>query len=242
MGDMIRLTAADGHEFDAWLARPAGTPRGGLVLVQEIFGMTGQMQRCADRYAERGYLTVLPALFDRVERGLTVAYDDFATGGAAAQAVTEEQAMADCEASRLAVREAGRTAIMGYCWGGTVAYQAASLLDFDCAVSYYGGGIGGLLGRLQPKIPVQYHFGALDSFIPEEVIDRIRQADPGGEFYVYESAGHGFNCDDRESYDEVASKQSEEIAQAFLEKHLDDAALAVLAQARWATQVSFGRD
>ena len=217
---MIRLAAADGHEFDAYLARPADDPVGGLVLIQEIFGMTGQMQRCADRYAERGYLAVLPAMFDRVERGLTVGYDDFATGGAAAQSVTEAQAMADCEASRLAVREAGGTAIMGYCWGGTVAYQAASLLDFDCAVSYYGGGIGGLVERLQPKIPVQYHFGAEDSFIPESVIDQIREADPDGEFYVYESAGHGFNCDDRDSYDEVASKQSEELAQAFLERYL----------------------
>jgi carboxymethylenebutenolidase len=220
MGEMIRLVATDGHEFDAYLARPARDPVGGLVLVQEIFGMTGQMQRCADRYAERGYLSVLPALFDRVERGLTVAYDDFATGGAAAQAVTEDQAMADCEASRLAVREAGRSAIIGYCWGGTLAYQAASLLGFDCAVSYYGGGIGALVGRLQPKIPVQYHFGAEDSFIPEAVIDKIREADPDGEFYVYEGAGHGFNCDDRDSYDEVASKQSEELAQAFLERYL----------------------
>ena len=220
MGEIIRLTAADGHEFDVWLARPTGTPRGGLVLVQEIFGMTGQMQRCADRFAERGYLTLLPALFDRVEPGLTVAYDDFATGGAAAQAVTEAQAMADCEASRRAVLDAGRTAIMGYCWGGTVAYQAAALLDFDCAVSYYGGGIGALVERLQPKVPVQYHFGAQDSFIPEAVIDQIREADPDGKFYVYESAGHGFNCDDRDSYDAVASQQSEELVQAFLERHL----------------------
>lgn len=220
MGDMIRLAAADGHELDAYLARPAEPPRGGLVLIQEIFGMTAQMKRCADRYAQAGYLTILPALFDRVQPGLLIGYSDFQAGGQAAQSVTEEQVMADCEAARAAVAEVGKIAIMGYCWGGTVAYQAASLLPFDCAVSYYGGGIAGMLDRLQPQIPVQYHFGANDSFIPEPVIERIRSADPDGEFYIYEDADHGFNCDDRDSYNETASLQSEQLALAFLESHL----------------------
>jgi carboxymethylenebutenolidase len=220
MGKLVNLTAADGHEFEAYLATPPDPPRGGLVMIQEIFGMTGQMQRCADRFAQAGYLTVLPAMFDRVERGLTVAYTDFQTGGKAASSIPEAQVLADVEAARKHVASAGKTAVIGYCWGGTVAYMGASALPFDCAVSYYGGGIGRLLDRLHPRVPVQYHFGAEDSFIPTDVIERIRSVDPDGEFFIYEGAGHGFNCDDREGFHADASSLSEERALAFLDRHL----------------------
>lgn len=219
-GAWTELTADDGHTLAAYQSRPADTPRAGLILIQEIFGLTEQMQRCADRYAEAGYHVVLPALFDRVEPGLVMGYTEFERGGKTAMSIPPPQMLMDVAAARAAVATAGCVGVVGYCWGGTVAYMAASGQLVDCAVSYYGGGIGRLLERMQPKVPVQYHFGADDSFIPPEVIDQIRSADPSGEVYVYDGAGHGFNCDDRDSYHAEASQVSEKRSLAFLARHL----------------------
>ena len=216
MGRMVELTAADGHRLQAYRASPEGQPRGGLVMIQEIFGMTGQMQRCADRYAAEGYAVALPAMFDRVEPGLSLGYTEFQRGGQATQAITEENLLADAEASRLSVSDAGKTAIIGYCWGGTAAYIGACLGNFAAAICYYGGSIGSLVERMQPKVPVMYHFGAEDSYIPESTIDQIREADPSGIFHIYEGAGHGFNCDDRDSYDAESAKLSEQRSLEFL--------------------------
>jgi carboxymethylenebutenolidase len=220
MGAMINLTAADGHVFAAYQASPRGKARGGLVIIQEIFGVTAQMKRCADRFAEAGYLSLVPALFDRQERGLTLTYKDFQKGGSTARSIPEEQILADVEAARHEALSAGAVAIIGYCWGGTIAYLAASRLPFGCAVSYYGGGIGELAGRMHPNIPVMYHFGAADRFIPMTTIDKIRRADSNGVFHVYDGADHGFNCDDRESYHAEASRLSEERTLDFLSRHL----------------------
>ena len=220
MGRMVELTAADGHRLQAYRASPEGQPKGGLVMVQEIFGMTEQMQRCADRYATAGYAVALPAMFDRIEPGLSLGYTEFQRGGQAAQAITEENLLADTEASRLSVSDAGKTAIIGYCWGGTAAYIGACLGNFDAAICYYGGSIGEAAARMQPKVPVMYHFGAEDTFIPEATIDQIRQADPAGIFHIYEGAGHGFNCDDRDSYNAKAAKLSEKRSLEFLDEKL----------------------
>ena len=220
MGRMVELTAADGHRLQVYRASPEGQPRGGLVMIQEIFGMTEQMQRCADRYAAEGYAVALPAMFDRVEPGLSLGYTEFQRGGQASQAITEENLLADAEASRLSVSDAGRTAIIGYCWGGTAAYIGANLGNFDAAICYYGGSIGNLVERMQPTVPVMYHFGADDSYIPESMIDQIREADPSGIFHIYEGAGHGFNCDDRDSYNAGAAKLSEQRSLEFLVEKL----------------------
>jgi carboxymethylenebutenolidase len=220
MGEMIQLQAADGHRLDAYLARPAGKPRGGLVVIQEIFGVTGQMKRCTDHWAEAGYLAILPAMFDRKERNLQLTYTDFQKGGTLAQSIPEAQVAADVEAARMQVAGAGKTAIMGFCWGGTVSYMAACQLRFSCAVSYYGGGVARLIERMTPKIPVMYHFGATDAFIPAATIDKIRQVDPQGIFHVYEGAGHGFNCDDRHGYHAAASELADQRTREFLARHL----------------------
>ena len=220
MGCMVELTAADGHRLQAYRTSPGGQPKAGLVMIQEIFGMTEQMQRCADRYAAEGYAVVLPAMFDRVEPGLSFGYTEFQKGGQTAQSISEENLRADEEAARLSVSDAGKTAIVGYCWGGTGAYIGASVGNFDAAICYYGGGIGGMVERMQPRVPVMYHFGATDSFIPKSTIEQIRQADSIGIFHVYEDAGHGFNCDDRDSYNAEASKLSEQRSLAFLANKL----------------------
>ena len=220
MGEMIELQAADGHRFEAWLATPKGKPRGGIVVIQEIFGVTEQMQRCTDHYAEAGYLAILPAMFDRKERGVRLGYTEFQKGGGYAQSIPEAEVLADVEAARQRVAGAGKTAILGFCWGGTVAYLAASQLPFACAASYYGGGVARLIDRMQPKVPVMYHFGATDHFIPTATIDKIRKADPGGIFHVYEGAGHGFNCDDREGYDAGAAALSDGRTLEFIARHV----------------------
>jgi len=220
MGEMIRLEAADGHVLDAWLAEPPAQPAGGVVMVQEIFGLTDQMRRTADRFAARGYRVVVPAMFDRVERGLTVSYDDIPAGLKAMGAIPEAAVMADVAAARDCASAAGGAAIVGYCWGGNVAYRGASLQPFDCAVSWYGGGIDGLVERMRPRVPVQYHFGGRDAHIPPPAIEAIRAADPGGEFHLYPEADHGFCCDDRASFDPEAARVSEERALTFLASHL----------------------
>jgi carboxymethylenebutenolidase len=220
MSEEIELTAADGHRFTAWRAAPRGQPRGGVVVIQEIFGITEQMKRCAQRFADAGYLAILPAMFDRRERGVTLGYQDVRKGGTLAMSIPEEQQLADVEAARLAVTGAGRVAIVGFCWGGTVAYLAACRLPFACAVSYYGAGVGKLAERMLPKVPVMYHFGAKDMFIPPATIDGIRRADPRGIFHVYEGADHGFGCDDRESYHAAAAALAGERTLGFLAARL----------------------
>jgi len=220
MGQLIELTAADGHRFSAWKATPAGPPRGGLVVIQEIFGLTEQMKRCADRFAADGYATILPALFDRKERNALLGYGEFQRGGTLAMSIPEDHVLADVEAARLEVASAGKTAITGYCWGGTIAYLAAAKLPFACAVSHYGSGIGRLASRMQPKVPVLYHFGAKDAFIPPAIIDQIRKADPGGIFHLYAGADHGFACDDRESHHPEATAWAEQRTLAFLAAHV----------------------
>lgn len=221
MGESIELTAADGHRLSAWKATPRGRPKGGLVIIQEIFGVTEQMKRCTERFAEAGYLAILPSMFDRKERNVALGYGDVQKGAGFAMSIPEEQVLADVEAARLAVASAGKTAIVGYCWGGTVAYMAASSLPFACAVSYYGGGIGRLLERMKPRVPVQYHFGAKDAYIPMDMIERIKQVDRDGIFYVYEGADHGFSCDDRASFHPQASALAEQRTLEFLARHLE---------------------
>ena len=132
----------------------------------------------------------------------------------------KEHVLADVDAARNAVADAGRTAIVGYCWGGTTAYLAAAKLPFACAVSYYGSGVSRLAGRMQPRVPVLYHFGARDAFIPPAAIDQIRKADPSGEFHVYDGADHGFACDDRDSHHPGATALAEQRTLAFLAAHL----------------------
>lgn len=217
---IIELTAADGHNLAAYKAVPDGQPKGGVVILQEIFGMTEQMKRCANRYAEAGYISILPALFDRAERDLVVEYTDFQTGGKISASIDEHDLLADIEAARKAVSGVGRTGVIGFCFGGTNAYLAACNLEFDCAIAYYGGGIGQLVTRMQPRVPVMYHFGGEDNYIPASTIDKIREVDPGGIVHVYEGAGHGFSCDDRHGFHAEAAGLAEQRSLDFLAQYL----------------------
>lgn len=219
MGRTTRLRAADGHELDAYVAEPPGPPRGGVVVVQEIFGVTGHIQRVTDQYAAQGYLAIAPAMFDRVERGVTLEYREIEQGRAHMQRLKWQGTLADIAAAITAIRTAGKVAVVGFCWGGTVAHVAASTLDLDAAVSYYGGGVAKMLDKV-PRCPIVYHFGDQDHAIPPSDVEKIRQAYPQSAVHVYAGAGHGFNCDERASFSASDAKAAFERSLAFLREHL----------------------
>jgi carboxymethylenebutenolidase len=199
MGKTIRLRAKDGHELDAYVAEPKSKAKGGVVVVQEIFGVTNHIKRVADRFAAEGYEVVAPAMFDRLERGVTLEYSEIEKGRGYMQRLEWPNTLADVEAAVKEARRAGNVAVVGYCWGGTVAHVAASELDIDAAVSYYGGGVAKMLDK-KPRCPILYHFGDRDSAIPLADIEKIKKAVPQSTLHVYAGAGHGFNCDERASY------------------------------------------
>jgi carboxymethylenebutenolidase len=215
---MIRLKAKDGHELDAYLAEPKPNPKGGLVLVQEIFGVTNHIQRVADQFAARGYRVIAPAMFDRVERSVTLDYSEIEKGRAYMQKLEWPNTLADVEAAANEIRGAGSVAIVGYCWGGTVAHVAASALEIDAAVSYYGGGVAKMLDK-KPQCPIIYHFGDKDAAIPLPDIEKIKQANPSAKVFVYPGASHGFNCDERASYSAKDAKVAFERSIEFLNEH-----------------------
>lgn len=213
MGQSIDLSAADGHRFAAYLAEPAATPRGGIVVIQEIFGVTRHIREVADQYAAAGYLAIAPALFDRVEPNVEVPYTDIQRAMGYLNAMNNDNVMLDVRAALERVRAAGKTGIVGYCWGGSVAYLAAARLDLDAAVAYYGGGIDQHL-KEKPRAPVMFHFGDQDTHIPMTAVDQIKAAYPQGVFHLY-PAQHGFNCTDRASFEPASSKLALERSLAF---------------------------
>jgi carboxymethylenebutenolidase len=219
MGRMIRLKAADGHELDAYVAEPQGKPKGGVVVVQEIFGVTNHVKAVADKYAAEGFKAVAPAMFDRIKRGITLGYTEIQQGIAYVQQLQWPNTLADLEAAAAEVRPAGGAAVVGFCWGGTVAHVAAADLELDAAVSYYGGGVAKMLDK-HPHCPIMYHFGDQDGSIPMPDVDKVRAAFPDSTLYVYAGAQHGFNCDERASYSAADAKLAFSRSVAFLSEQL----------------------
>ncbi len=222
MGKLIELNAADGHSFAAYLAEPAGTARGGLIVVQEIFGVNSHMREVTDSFAADGYLAICPAYYDRVQRNFEVGYepDDIKAGGAIRSQLKWDDVMADTAAALARIKSAGKVGITGYCWGGTVAWVAtARAPGLACAIPYYGGGIHDLITE-QPKIPVMFQFGGEDKGIPMEKVQAIAAAHPSIPLHVYPGAGHGFTCDHRGSYHAESSKLARERTIEFLRKHV----------------------
>lgn len=200
MAERVMLTASDGHTLEAFRADPATAPRGGLVVIQEIFGLTPHMNRLVDHFAAEGYATIAPALFDRVEKRVSLGYegDDYQKGHALRAALNESWILADTAAAIEAVKPAGKVGLVGYCFGGLVAWQAGTTLNtLACSISLYGGGVAKLLDRT-PKCPMQFHCGDSDRAIPLSDIQKFKDAFPDIPYYVYDDAPHGFCTDDRE--------------------------------------------
>jgi carboxymethylenebutenolidase len=221
MGTDITLTTRDGATLGAYRAEPAGTPRGGIVVLQEIFGVNPHIRRVTDGYAAQGYLAVAPALFDRVSPGLQLGYDQPGReqGVAVMKQTVQADTLSDIAAAIAEVAEAGKVGLVGFCWGGTLAYAAAAQLPgLAAAVGYYGGGIASMLDD-KPKVPVMLHFGETDAHIPMPSVEAIREALPGTPVFTY-AAGHGFNCDARDSYDKPSADLALSRTLAFLGDHV----------------------
>lgn len=222
MGEVIQITASDGHTLDAYRATPAGSPRGGVVILQEIFGVTGHIRRVADGYAEHGFIAMAPSLFDRIRAGIVLEYSDVDEGRAAMMQLDLDDVVTDVRAAVDTARSAGRVAAIGYCWGGAIADLAACRIDIDAAVSYYGRMIVEWIDE-QPRCPVMYHFGGQDPLIPPEAVERIGAGRKGHPLHVYEEAGHGFNCDERAEFVPDSAALALERTLTFLAGHLDGA-------------------
>lgn len=220
MGQSITLTAADGHSFSAWETGPADAAKG-VVVIQEIFGVNNHIRNMCEKFAAAGYRVISPALFDRAERNTELGYtaDDVARGRALRGQVLDAGAMADVEAAALAL--GGRPlGIVGYCWGGTIAWWGATRsTKFRAASGWYGGGIAATRTET-PHCPVQLHFGEKDTGIPMSDVELVRAAQPGVEVLVYAGAQHGFGCDERGSFSAPDAALAQERTLAFFAKNL----------------------
>jgi carboxymethylenebutenolidase len=226
MGNIIDLTSADGFVFPAYVAQPAGQPKGGVVVLQEIFGVNSHIRSVADDYAAQGYLAVAPATFHRVKQGVELGYgpDDMAAGSALKAAVEGLPApgvMPDIQAAIDRAAQGGKVGIVGYCWGGLLTWRAACMLNgLSAAAPYYGGGTTtpDEVAR-KPRVPVLAHFGDQDHWIPLNSVEAFKKAHPEVQVEVYH-ANHGFNCDQRGSYDAPSAKLARERTLAFFAQHL----------------------
>ncbi len=223
MGETVKLTADDGHSFDAYVARPAeqppsDQPRAGLVIIQEIFGVNVHIRGVADSFAAEGYLAIAPALFDRVGPGIELGYDpdDVAKGREIRGKIAWDQALADIAAALGFVAGAGKAGVVGYCWGGSLAWLTATRLKPAAAVCYYGGNVYEFRDE-QPNCPVVFHFGEEDAGIPMDQVTAVGEAHPEEELYTY-PAGHGFNCDMRGSYHAASAALARERTLTFLKR------------------------
>jgi carboxymethylenebutenolidase len=220
MGSVIEVTAADGHVFSAYRAGSESAEKG-LVIVQEIFGVNHHMRTVCDRFAAAGYAVIAPALFDRAERGVELRYvgDGIQRGLALRAQIPEQDTIADIEAAAAALgRE--RVGIVGYCWGGTLAWLgAARTQQFAAAVGWYGGGIADARQE-SLNCPVQLHFGVLDQSIPMADVAAIARVHPEVEIFTYADAGHGFGCEARESYVVDAAELAQDRTLVFFRRHL----------------------
>lgn len=222
MGEHITLRAADAQELGAYVAHPAGTPLAGLVVIQEIFGVNDHIRRVTEGWARDGFLAIAPALFDRIEPNVELGYE-----GADMQRARSFIPRLDIEKSALDVRAAvdyaakstgKKVGAVGYCYGGSLAWLAATRMPVSAAVGYYGGQIS-RFAEEQPHCPVMLHFGRQDQHIPPEEVEKIQHAHPEVEIHWYD-AGHGFNCDARASYSPEAAATARERSLRFLLEHM----------------------
>lgn len=222
MGDYVLLTAEDGHQLQAYCAGNNGSARAALVVIQEIFGVNSHIRAVADDYAAQGFLTVAPALFDRVQRGLELDYisADMQKGMGIARQIGMEKALQDVGAAiHYAGQKPGRkVGVVGYCFGGSLAWLAATRLKPAAAVGYYGGQIAQNAAE-KPRCPIMLHFGAKDAHIGPEAIATIQQHHPELPVFVYD-AGHGFNCDQRKDYEPQSASLARQRTLEFFNQHL----------------------
>ncbi len=222
MGEHIVLTAKDGFKLGAYVAKPAGKPKGGVVVIQEIFGVNHHIRADADRYAAAGYLAIAPQVYDRAQKDYESGYEqaDVQAGAALRGKIKNEDMLADIEAAVKEASKVGKVGVVGYCLGGTMTFAAACHVPgVSAAVAYYGGQIAKMSAD-KPKCPIIAFFGETDHSIPMSDVDAIKAARPEMECTVFKGAGHGFNCDERGAYNQEACDKARSMAHAFFAKHL----------------------
>ena len=228
MSDWIKLKASDGHELSAYVAKPGGAAIGALVLVQEIYGVNAHIRSVADGYAKDGFQVIVPAIFDRFERGLELKYEgaDQKRAMELYPKLNPDVTLLDVAAAYDEAKKSGKgIGVIGYCYGGLVTWLTATRgeklkMQPSCCVCYYPGGIGSV-AKEEPSCPVMVHFGANDDHIGKDQIEAVRAANPEVEIFVYEGAGHAFNRDaDPGHYNAAAAKLARERTLVFLKTHI----------------------
>jgi carboxymethylenebutenolidase len=223
MGQTVGLKASDGFLLGGYRADPAGKPKAGLVVIQEIFGVNHHVRNVCDRFAALGYAAVAPAMFDRAKANVELGYTDADAdqGMALRGSIKLEDSLKDVQAAIDAAKSAGKVGVVGYCWGGSLAFLAATRLSgLACAVGYYGGRIATHKDE-QPKVPTILHFGERDEGIPMADVEKIKAARPDVKVYIY-PADHGFSCDERPSFEPVSHEQALKVTLAFFKENLEN--------------------
>ena len=219
---MIQITARDGHTAAAYVARPIGKPRGGIVIAQEMYGITGYLCQICEFYAMHGYLTIAPALYDRRQRGLVLEYSK--TDHDLAQRIYKDWnwglALDDLDAGKSVVSAAGQVAMVGFCWGGTLAWLAACRRDYAAAVAYYGSMMPDF-AREAARCPVIAHIGTDDTTMPPHRVESFHSAQPNVPINMYPGAGHGFDNSSRtDRFHPDACTLARERTIEFLARHI----------------------
>ena len=228
MGEMIQLKSADGTVVPTYVARPSVTPKGAVVVVQEIFGVNSHIRQVADGYAAEGYVAVAPAAFHRVKPGVELGYTDADMGEGfgyktAVEALPAPGVMQDIQAAidHAAQVSGGKVGIVGYCWGGLLTWRSAcTLKGLSAAAPYYGGGVTTEAETARvPQVPVMAHFAEEDTWIPMDTVASFQKAHPEVTVHTY-AAHHGFNCDQRGSWHAPSAQLARQRTLAFFKEHL----------------------
>lgn len=220
---MIELTASDGASFSAYRAEPADTPKGAVVVLQDVFGLTPEIRRVVDAFAVEGYVAIAPSLFDRVKPGISLGHDDSgkAEGAAIGARIDKEKAISDIQATVDAVKDAGKVAVLGYCWGGDLAYTAANELNGIACVIGYGGSDTVANYREKRKVPTLLHFGESDPELPLEAVTQFRAWRPDVSAFTYPEAAQGFGCAERGTFREDAAAKAQERTLFWISQYVE---------------------
>ena len=220
MNEIIEITAKDNHQFSAYISQPSGKPKAGIVIIQEIFGVNAHIKEVTDLYASKGYLCIAPSLFDRIEKNVTLNYDETGvTKGRNLKELCDKNALKDIEACITVVSSAGKVGVIGYCWGGSLSWRiGCEASNLSASVCYYGGDIP-KLKNLKPNCNVLTHFGEFDKGIPIKDVKIFEKKRPEVLTYTY-PADHGFNCNHRSQFNKTCADIALDRTLKFLEKNI----------------------
>tara|TARA_B100000989_G_C19356066_1_gene391229 strand:- start:44 stop:709 length:666 start_codon:yes stop_codon:yes gene_type:complete len=220
MNEILEISAKDNHQFSAYISQPLEKPKAGIVIIQEIFGVNAHIKEVTDLYASKGYLCIAPSLFDRIEKNITLNYDEKGVSkGRNLKELCDKDSLKDIEASISVVSSAGKVGVIGYCWGGSLSWRiGCESSNLSASVCYYGGEIP-KLKYLRPKCNVLTHFGEIDKGIPIKDVKIFEKERPEVLSYTY-PADHGFNCDHRSQFNKKCADIAHERTLKFLERNL----------------------